>query len=203
MKAAGSAAALRAFASSGSPLAARCDACGAPLEPSHDHRLWPRERRLQCVCAACASGPLGPGSTWKRVQTRATPLTEFRFTEEQWGLLGIPVRLAFFVVVADDEPALAFFPSPGGATELRLDPNAWEGVRAGCPALRTLAPDVEALLVNHVAGASDHYLVSIDLCYRLVGTIRAYWRGFGGGARVWGEIAILMDGIRREGGACA
>ncbi len=28
----------------------------------------------------------------------------------------------------------------------------------------------------------------IDLCYRLVGLIRAQWRGFSGGAEVWDAI---------------
>jgi hypothetical protein len=48
------------------------------------------------------------------------------------------------------------------------------------------------LLVNRVdpdlpAGPSE-YVVPIDVCYRLVGLIRAKWRGFSGGTEAWAAI---------------
>jgi hypothetical protein len=61
------------------------------------------------------------------------------------------------------------------------------------PVLRQMEPDVEALLVNRVGyspGSMNpvHYLAPIDVCYRLVGVIRAHWRGFSGGSEMWQEV---------------
>ena len=54
-------------------------------------------------------------------------------------------------------------------------------------------PDVEALLVNRVGASRDHYLVPIDLGFRLAGLIRIHWRGLSGGAEVWEEIGQFFD----------
>jgi hypothetical protein len=62
--------------------------------------------------------------------------------------------------------------------------------------LRGMERDVEALLVNPARGASEHYLVPIDECYKLVGVIRTRWRGFSGGREVWDEIARFFEGLR-------
>jgi hypothetical protein len=51
-----------------------------------------------------------------------------------------------------------------------------------------MEPDVEALLVNRVRGARQHWLVPVDECYALVGVIRTHWRGFTGGREVWEEL---------------
>ena len=69
--------------------------------------------------------------------------------------------------------------------------------------LRTLAPDVEALIVRMpdrtTAGRGPAaFLVPIDRCYELVGALRLVWRGFDGGQ----EARALLDGLlRRPGGA--
>ena len=44
---------------------------------------------------------------------------------------------------------------------------------------------MEALLVNRARGASEHFLVPMDECYKLVGLIRTRWRGFSGAGEVW------------------
>ena len=64
--------------------------------------------------------------------------------------------------------------------------------------------DVEALLVNrigHVRGfaAPEYYVLPIDECYKLVGLIRANWRGLSGGTEVWQEIGQLL---RRTEATC-
>jgi hypothetical protein len=175
----------------------RCDGCGAGLVPEHEHRLLPAERRLECMCPSCAviQGPAG--SPWKRVRRRAVSLGDFEMTESEWEGLRIPIRLAFFVV-SDDGRAAAFFPSPAGATESMVDADAWTGLRARSPHLATMKADVEALLVNRVGAARDHYLVSIDACYALVGTLRTSWRGFSGGDEVWSRVGKLMSELARE-----
>ncbi len=43
--------------------------------------------------------------------------------------------------------------------------------------LAELEPDVEALLVNRMNGERAYYRTPIDECFKLVGLIRAHWRG--------------------------
>jgi hypothetical protein len=58
--------------------------------------------------------------------------------------------------------------------------------------------DVEALLVNRVRGAREHFLVPIDECYSLVGLIRMHWRGLSGGREVWEEIGRFFEELRER-----
>ncbi len=199
MKAAGGIAALRHFARPRAAPVERCSACGAPLSASHEHRLEPRERRLACVCLACAAVDGAPGATSRVVPKRVVVLQDFEMTPADWERLALPIRLAFFVVSGLDDHAHVFFPGPAGATEAQLDAGSWADLRARSPLVGAMKSDVEALLVHHVGAAREHYLVSIDVCYRLVGTLRRGWRGFGGGPEVWTEIDRLMAGLRREG----
>ena len=83
---------------------------------------------------------------------------------------------------------LALYPSPAGPTESLLALDSWDEIVRDNPALREMEPDVEALLVNRVGGAGEYYIVPIDECYKLVGLIRAHWRGLSGGTEVWREI---------------
>ena len=67
------------------------------------------------------------------------------------------------------------------------------------PVLRTLAPDVEALIVRMPDRTSAGrgpaaFLVPIDRCYELVGALRMVWRGFDGGQ----EARALLDGFFAE-----
>jgi hypothetical protein len=48
------------------------------------------------------------------------------------------------------------------------------------------------------AEQSEYYLVPVDECYRLVGLIRARWKGLSGGTEVWEEIARFFDGLRQR-----
>ena len=85
-----------------------------------------------------------------------------------------------------------------GPTESLLGLEAWDELEAANPILRTLQPDVEALLVNRALGARQHWLVPIDECYALVGLIRTRWRGFTGGKEVWQEITRFFDELDRR-----
>lgn len=201
MRAAGAIAALHRFARERPALLERCDCCRAAIGSQHQHRWVSSTRALECVCAACATSVDSPGSAWVPVARRTEALDDFRMTEQDWERLGLPIRLAFFVVDGRDGHARAFFPSPAGATESRLDQDDWATLRARSPRLADLKPDVEALLVNHAGTAREHYLVAVDTCYRLVGTLRRHWRGFGGGPQLWAEIERLMAELRQEG-AC-
>ena len=92
------------------------------------------------------------------------------------------------------------YPSPGGATEAMLSGEAWQGLVTDNPAMATLLPDVEALLVNRVAQASEYFRVPIDECYKLVGLIRTHWRGLSGGTEVWREIGAFFTALQRRAG---
>jgi hypothetical protein len=203
MKAVAGVTALRRFARPRAAPVERCSGCGAPLSSSHEHRLEARERRLACVCLACATVHGAHAATWKVVPKRVVVLRDFEMTPGDWERLALPIRLAFFVVSSVDDRAHVFFPSPAGATEAELDTGSWADLRARSPVVAAMKSDVESLLVHHVGAAREHFLVSIDVSYRLVGTLRRGWRGFSGGPEVWAEIDRLMTGIRREGGAGA
>ena len=79
-----------------------------------------------------------------------------------------------------------------------LTPDAWSQLLEANPPLRKLQPDVEALLVNRVGPAREHYRAPIDECYRLVGLIRANWRGLSGGADVWRTIAAFFAELKQK-----
>jgi hypothetical protein len=58
-----------------------------------------------------------------------------------------------------------------------------------------LEADVEALLVNRLGRGRACYLAPIDVCYHLVGLVRARWRGLSGGDDVHEEIARFFDAL--------
>ncbi len=68
--------------------------------------------------------------------------------------------------------------------------------------LASLEDDVEALLVHRARGAREQWLVPVDACYRLVAVVRTHWKGFGGGERVWSEIAAFFDELRAKEDRC-
>lgn len=185
--------ALRRFTRPRAPLE-RCDLCGLALGAGHEHLLEPATRRLVCACGACAvlfSGQVD--ARFKRVPRRVRALNDFRLTDAQWEGLRLPIELAFFFDSTPHGRTVACYPSPAGATESLLDLETWDEIRRENPVLESLAPDVEALLVNRVrrggtAATPSHFLVPIDQCFRLVGLIRSHWRGFTGGSVVWEEI---------------
>ncbi|HVH13778.1 MAG TPA: DUF5947 family protein, partial [Longimicrobium sp.] len=56
----------------------------------------------------------------------------------------------------------------------------------------------EALLVNRVRDAREHWLVPVDACYRLVAVMRRHWRGLGGGSEVWTAIDDFFRELRER-----
>jgi Family of unknown function (DUF5947) len=163
--------------------AERCDLCGAPAEPGHRHLLDTTRGELRCACRPCSL--LFPGGTG---HFRALPRRRERLagpvpTRE----LGVPVGLAFFVP-RPDGTVTAHYPSPAGATRWEADRRAWQDAVRRVPALGTLRPDVEALLVNTARGREDHWIVPVDDCFRLVALVRQEWTGLSGGSRVWPRI---------------
>jgi Family of unknown function (DUF5947) len=178
------------------PPAERCDLCGAPLAAVHRHLLEPASRQMSCSCDPCAVLFSGrEDARFRRVEPKAELLTGFRMTDAQWDDFHLPINLAFFVRGSGAGRVQAFFPSPAGATESLLTLDAWKALAAENPGLHALEADVEALLVNRLGSTRQHYLVSIDECFTLVGLIRTHWRGLSGGAAVWEEIGQFFNGL--------
>ncbi len=188
----------RAAAAEQAAAAEHCELCGVPIAPEHRHVLELRTRELRCACRACSllfDRDAAGGGHLRLVPDRRLRLEGFELGDELWDALRIPVDMAFFFESSSEGRAMAYYPSPAGPTESLLALEAWTDLVAANPVLATLAPDVEALLVNRARGAREHFLVGIDECYRLVGLIRTWWRGFTGGAEVWGELARFFEDL--------
>jgi len=181
----------------------RCELCGAPVEAQHRHLLDLSRRELMCCCRACAilfanRAAGGAGGHYRLVPDRRLRIADLELDDVAWAELRLPVDIAFFVRAGEGGRVQAFYPSPMGPTESQLGLEAWAALEAANPVLRTLEPDVEALLVNRARGARQHWLVPIEDCYALVGLIRGGWRGLTGGAEVWRAIATFFEGLDRR-----
>jgi Family of unknown function (DUF5947) len=179
----------------------RCELCGRVIAPDHRHLLDLETRELKCTCRPCSllfdrrgSG----GGHLKFVGDRRLALTDFAMDDVQWEELRVPVDMAFFFRDTKAERVSAFYPSPMGPTESLLTFDAWRDLEEANPILAELEPDVEALLVNRARGERSYWLVPIEDCYALVGTIRTSWRGLTGGKEVWEQIGSFFDELGRR-----
>jgi Family of unknown function (DUF5947) len=197
---------LRQFARSKRPLE-RCELCSAGLGREHPHLVEIALRQIVCACEACAMLFDGmAGSKYKRVSRRAQLLTNFQMTDGQWESLLIPINMAFFFRSSMEGRTVTLYPSPAGAVESLLPLDAWTEIVQENVVLRGLQPDIEALLVNRVGHAhelsrAEYYIAPIDECYRLVGLIRANWKGLSGGSEVWVEIERFFSDLRSRADA--
>jgi hypothetical protein len=181
------------------PPAERCELCGIGLEAEHSHLLEPASRQLVCSCDACSILFSGQQSArYRRVPKDIECLLDFQLTDAQWEDLRLPINLAFFMTSTPSGRVLAFYPSPAGATESLLELEAWQGLVAENPVLGRLEPDVEALLVNRMSKDRQYYRAPIDECYKLVGLIRANWRGLSGGSEVWEEVGQFFISLKQR-----
>jgi Family of unknown function (DUF5947) len=182
----------------------RCETCGAPIAAEHRHLLDLESRELLCACRACAilfDREGAGGGHFRLIADRRVRVTDFALDDVAWAQLRLPVDIAFFFHHSAAERVSAFYPSPMGATESLLTLEAWTELEAANPVLRTLQPDVEALLVDrarHGRPGFGHWIVPIDECYRLVGLIRTTWKGLTGGKVVWQEIGRFFDDLDRR-----
>ena len=159
-----------------------CAACRC--RPGTGHLLDTERGEVMCCCQACS---LLFDEAASKGHYRLVPRRRVRLTAARTKDLGVPVGLAFFVPRADDR-VIAHYPSPAGATQWEVEPQAWAEVVDSCLQLRTVTPDVQALLVNTARGEQHHWLVPIDDCFRLIAVVRREWKGLSGGSRVWPEI---------------
>jgi hypothetical protein len=184
------------------PDVERCELCSLALAPEHAHLLELEPRRIVCSCDPCAIlFSSQEGARFRRIPREVHYLPGFRMTEEQWEALRIPINLAFFVHNSHTDGVVAYYPSPTGAIEALLPLETWPGLVEQNPSLRDLRPDVEALLVNRVGDRRDHFRAPIDVCYKVVGLIRARWRGLSGGAEVWEEVSRFFAELKGRASA--
>jgi hypothetical protein len=116
--------------------------------------------------------------------------------------------MAFFFHSTPLGRPLAIYPSPAGPMESLLELSSWSELVEANPVLQTLEPDVEALLVNRIGRNAGHgssklevagcFLAPIDECYKLVGLIRAHWRGLSGGQEVWKQIEQFFNNLKAK-----
>jgi hypothetical protein len=179
----------------------RCQMCAADIGEQHPHVVDLVGRGLLCTCRPCALLFTAEGAElrYRAVPDRHLSFPGFRLFAGQWDELEIPVGLAFFFVNSVLRRTVAFYPGPAGATESELPLGAWDRVVDANPALRLLAPDVEALIVRMEPGGAVAHLVPIDRCYALVGSLRTAWRGFDGGQEARDVLeAFFADLARRS-----
>ena len=79
---------------------------------------------------------------------RRLTIADFAMDDVAWEELRLPVEMAFFFHNSAEGRVMAYYPSPMGPTESLLELDAWSALEEANPVLRTMAPDVEALLVN-------------------------------------------------------
>jgi hypothetical protein len=183
------------------PVQEVCELCRREIPPEHRHVLDLEDRNLLCACRPCSllfDRRAAGGGHWKLVPERRLRLDDFQLPDELWESLRIPVDMAFFFHNTSAGRVIAYYPSPMGPTESQLELDAWDELEAANEVLRTLDPDVEALLVNRARGARRQWLVPIEDCYALVAVIRTRWRGFSGGREVWEELERFYDELDRK-----
>ncbi|TDD23259.1 DUF5947 family protein [Nonomuraea diastatica] len=172
-----------------------CELCGEALPDVHRHLLELPSRELRCACRACqvlfdhvAAG----GGHHVLVPDQRRRLSGFVLPEPVWARLGAPVRMVCLVRDSASGGIVQFYPSPAGAVRAPADPAAWDVLVRDNPVLAELRQDVEALLVDRDRGA---WIVPLDDCYALAGTIRARWRGLTGGQDVRAHVARFFTDL--------
>lgn len=179
------------------PAEDKCELCNQPTGQWHGHVVDIEHRSILCTCRACFllfTSPEAGGGRYRAVPDRYLRDDERPLTKADWEGLGIPVGAAF--LLRGDGGTAAFYPSPAGATECLLNLDAWADLAVAHPLLAAAEPEVEAILIRSTEDRVEAYLVPIDVCYRLVGTVRMYWKGFDGGQEAREHIDEFFAGVR-------
>jgi len=178
-----------------------CEMCSAPLTRKHGHVIDIQSRKIICSCRPCYllfTHAGAGGGRFRSVPERYVKLSEPSL-RSSWESLEIPVGVAYFIYNSSLSKMVALYPSPGGATESGLSLETWNTLLESVPVLRTLEPDVEALLVCRTQDRSEAWIAPVDACYELVGRIRRSWEGFQGGEAAWAQIDAFFNGLTPSG----
>ena len=158
---------------------ADCDLCGEAAGPAHPHLVDLETRAIACACRACAI--TGAGTKWRRIPEESTRVESLAASDEWWSALGLPIGLAFFIVRDEGRPISALYPGAAGATEAEVPRDVWSKIVEAHPALAKIEPHVQALLVDRIDGAREHWIVGVDRCFALTARLREKWSGMMGG----------------------
>ncbi|OBF97173.1 hypothetical protein A5790_01310 [Mycobacterium sp. 852002-51152_SCH6134967] len=192
---------IRASRGAPKPAGERCEMCAEQIPGEHQHVVNVEARQLMCVCRGCylLFTDVSAELRYRAVPDRWLAFPDFGLGRREWLLLQIPVGLAFFFRNSTLNRVVAFYPGPAGATESELDLSVWDEVRAADRRVDLLADDTEALLVRVPDDENRGpacFLVPIDACYELVGTLRRLWRGFDGGQQVRDYVNGFFEQVR-------
>ncbi|GGV40692.1 DUF5947 family protein [Streptomyces griseoflavus] len=190
------------FTAPRAPREERCELCSAALpDPGHRHLVDTENRVLTCACDPCAQlldRPDASGGRFRAVPGRYLSDPDHGLDEAAWERLRVPVGVAFFFHNSALDRPVALYPSPAGATESELEPEAWQCLLAASELTGLLRPDVEALLLRRHEGRVECHLVPIDICYELVGRMRLRWQGFDGGAEARADLEEFFGHVRER-----
>ena len=178
-----------------------CELCSIVIPAHHRHLVDLTNHALVCACQACSvlfNDQSVADRKYRLVPDRYLALADFHMTDEQWDELMIPVNMVYIFHSSVVKRVMAFYPSPAGAMESLLSLESWEALVGDNPILQDLEPDVEALLINRIRNAREHYIVPIDACYQLVGLIRTSWKGLSGGDAAWEAIDAFFAEVRAK-----
>lgn len=179
----------------------RCDLCSEVIRahPRHEHLLERERPQVACSCTPCALlFPVDAERRYLRIPKDVYRLDGFVMTEDQWDQLAIPVRMAYIQLHTTSGEPRAYYPSPAGATESLLSLDGWDELAGANPSLHRMRRGVEALLINRIGEAREHYIAPIDRCFELVGLIRINWRGLSGGQDVWQRVGDYFATMSRQ-----
>ncbi len=183
------------------PPGEHCDFCSALLAAQHSHVIELAARRILCSCRPCyiVFEPEGAAvGRYRPIPERYLELSEFALGDAVWDALAIPIGLAFLFYNSLEKKMVAFYPSPVGATQSLLPLDTWGEIAAANPALSSLSPDVEAILIQRSPERPRCFIVPIDAAYELVGTIRSTWKGFDGGEEAHRRIGEFFDKVEER-----
>lgn len=171
------------------------------MPEEHEHLVRVGMPGILCVCRACrlllSAEGAGHGK-FKAVPDRWVGGRELSLDDEQWMRLGIPVRIAFFVLDSSRGHPIGFYPSPGGAIEAELDDGSRRDL-SSTAGIGMLEPDVEAWLVDgRDRDAATGWVVPLNAAYELVARLRMAWEGFTGGPRARDALESFFERARRN-----
>jgi hypothetical protein len=181
------------------PEPERCELCGIVVGDRHGHLVDRQEHGIRCACRPCYllfTGEAAAGGRYRAVPDRYVRDPDRTISVADWADLQIPVGMAFFLRMSDQPGMTAFYPSPAGATECLLDLDAWDRLTTTQPMLAAAEPDVEAVLIRRTDDDFEYFIVPIDACYQLVGTLRLHWHGFDGGTEARQHIEEFFANAR-------